>query len=345
MKRNQHFYKLLIFIVPSIAFILFPIVFSPDFSLSFNFFRVKPFQRDFFQQILLLVFFYVNYYILVPKFYFKRRYLIFFLTLFVSFLFIVLLPEFIIMNKPHPFPVHHLKEMLPRKQNFFLHHVGLAMVNFLLVSILSISLKIYVLWKQTEMEKNNAEISYLKAQINPHFLFNTLNSIYSLSIQENAKKTANSIIELSSMMRYVLNESNSDYVSLENEIKYIESYIKLQKDRFADSIEVIYSSNGDFLGKKIVPIILIPFIENAFKYGVNPELKSTIEIKIDLIENELIVFVSNKKVKKSNLVDDNHGIGIENTKNRLILMYPNLHELKIEDAENSYTVLLLIKLL
>ena len=129
-------------------------------------------------------------------------------------------------------------------------------------------LKINSRLKLAEKEKVNAELSYLKAQINPHFLFNTLNSIYSLAI-EKSDYTATAVVKLSSMMRYVITDASHKFVPLEKEINYISNYIELQKLRIDSSIKLMYTVTGDISDKKIAPLVLISFIENAFKYGVN----------------------------------------------------------------------------
>lgn len=207
----------------------------------------------------------------------------------------------------------------------------------MVIVVFSLMLRISGRWQQTEREKMNAELSYLKAQINPHFLFNTLNSIYSLAIQK-SDETPTAIVKLSGMMRYVLSESANEFVSLEKEIIYIKNYIDLQKLRFEDAISLEFIIKGDSIGKKIAPLMLIPFIENAFKHGVNAEEESLIKINIHITEETLFLSVFNKKVTINISEENKSGLGIENTKNRLQLLYPEKHKLSIFDTENSFLV-------
>jgi LytS/YehU family sensor histidine kinase len=205
-------------------------------------------------------------------------------------------------------------------------------------------LKINTRLKLTEEEKIRVELSYLKSQINPHFLFNTLNSIYALAIKENANKTATGMLKLSGMMRYVVTEASNELVSLEKEMTYINNYIELQKLRLDKSVMLNFEINGDIQNQKIAPIILIPFIENAFKYGVNPDEDSNIKIVISISKLQIILLVENNKVTANSNTIEKTGYGIKNTKNRLALLYPARYELDINETATFYTVKLKISL-
>jgi LytS/YehU family sensor histidine kinase len=187
-----------------------------------------------------------------------------------------------------------------------------------------------------------SELSFLKAQINPHFLFNTLNSIYSLAIQR-SDATPDAVVKLSGMMRYVLQDAQYETVSLQSEVNYIKDYIELQKLRLDKSVKLIFTQEGDLTGKKIAPLILISFIENAFKYGVNSEEDSEIVIRIKS-EKEFSLFVKNNKVRSYSSDEPNTGLGIKNTRKRLELLYPGLHTLEISDNEKEFSVNLVIRL-
>ena len=214
---------------------------------------------------------------------------------------------------------------------------------FLLMIFFSLMIRINDRLKQTEKEKTMATLSYLKAQINPHFLFNTLNSIYSLAI-EKSDYTATAIVKLSGMMRYVISETNSDFVSLDKEITYITDYIDLQKVRLGNTINLSFSIKGSYAGKQIAPFILIPFVENAFKHGVNPEENSSIVISIEIKENEIILIVNNNKVNINKSKEIESGLGIRNTRNRLQLLYPANHSLIINDDNKEFKVYLQISI-
>jgi LytS/YehU family sensor histidine kinase len=192
-------------------------------------------------------------------------------------------------------------------------------------------------------QQMDAELSYLKAQINPHFLFNTLNTIYSLSISK-SDETPDSVLRLSGLMRYVLYDAHQDNVPLDKEINYLKDYIDLQKMRLGDTVLLSYSlpDAGDYF--RIAPLLLIPFIENAFKFGVNPEKESKIEIFIDVKGNELIMKVNNNKVTQPLPEENRDKIGVDNTISRLAMLYPGRHSLEINESEVDYRMKLKILL-
>ncbi|MBA4056820.1 MAG: sensor histidine kinase, partial [Marivirga sp.] len=293
---------------------------------------------DFVSYLLLILFFYLNFFVLVPRLYFKNEYLYFGLAVTICFLVIAFLPDVLVPFKP----MAHRPPPKPRG-GFFMLKPGNVFLPFLLVFFFSLMLKISSRWKQTEKQKLSAELAYLKAQINPHFLFNTLNSIYSLAIIK-SDHTAPAIVKLSGMMRYVINEAHQDYVSLEKEVSYIRSYIDLQKIRFGEAIHISFTVNGDTAGRTIAPLILISFVENAFKHGVNAEENSDIKIRIDISGDDLNLEVSNNKVFVQHTDENKSGLGIENTKSRLQLLYPSRHQLTIKNNETDFIVLLELKL-
>ena len=145
-------------------------------------------------------------------------------------------------------------------------------------------------------------------------------------------------------MRYVINEAHQPLVSLEKEINYIQSYIALQQIRFGNSISLLFDINGPVQGQEIAPLILIPFIENAFKHGVNAEENSDIKIVINVSQNDLLLIVSNNKVFRAQNDENKSGLGVQNTKARLQLLYPGRHTLVIDDNNNNFAVSLDIRL-
>lgn len=332
-------------VLACIGFLLIPILFSPD-SFSIELFSIPPFQRDLTTYFLLLVFFYVNFFILVPELYLKKKYVYFFLLAFGCFAVIQFVPNALFHGHgihPPP-PGHHPGDHRPPSP-YGPPMIALAnrFFQFLAVMIFSMLLRISDRWKQVEKEKLSAELSYLKAQINPHFLFNTLNSIYSLAIQR-SDETATAVVKLSDMMRYVTTEAHSERVSLEKEIAYISNYVELQKIRLGKTIRVDYSVEGSTRNKMIVPLLLIPFVENAFKYGVNPEEECYIVITIRMTESALELYVMNKKVSLDYSKESESGHGIQSAKQRLEFGYPGKHELVINDKAPEYSVSLRITL-
>ena len=183
------------------------------------------------------------------------------------------------------------------------------------------------------------ELLALKAQVNPHFFFNTLNSIYSLSLDKD-DRLPSTVLQLSGIMRYYLYESKDDHVSLEKEVKILKDYIELQRIRSSDKLEIKLNINGDLSHKKISPLLLITFVENAFKHGAKGESGSSfIHLDIATKENDLYFTVKNNKgtVDEIDLKEFN-GIGLENVRRRLALLYPGKHQLTIKEAKDSFTV-------
>ncbi len=191
--------------------------------------------------------------------------------------------------------------------------------------------------KETESEKLNTELSFLKSQINPHFFFNTLNNIYSLAIVK-SEKTAPAVMKLSSIMRYILTETNNDFVPLQNEVDFTKNYIELQQVRLTEKTTVNFDVIGNVENKNIAPLLFIPFVENAFKYGISTKSTSEINIHIESLDNKIIFTSSNSIVKSENNMMENTGIGINNVKRRLELMYSDKHVLTNTIKDNIYQV-------
>ncbi len=332
-------------VVGCLLFLSVPFFNSPEHNnrvFSFNSFAL----RDFTQYFLLAGFFYLTYLVLIPRLYFTKKYLYFSLILLAGMWLIAFIPHAIFHDLPRgkmPMPVHDEMHEMHEKRYFFFARINHNLFLFLAVAFLAMLLKIRNRWQQTEKEKLNAELLYLKAQINPHFLFNTLNSIYSLAIQK-SDATPEAVQKLSAMMRYILTEANNNFVPLEKEIDYIRNYIDLQQLRFGPEVKLNYSIWGNPSDKSIAPLILISFIENAFKYGMNAAEDTNIKIVINMYEKRVEMLVINNKVTVVVSDESRNGIGIENTRSRLELLYPFAHELTISEDEKQFTVKLNIEL-
>jgi len=201
--------------------------------------------------------------------------------------------------------------------------------------------------KQLIEDSLHAELKMLKAQINPHFLFNTLNMAYSSAIKSSDSITADIIEKLSVLMRYVIYESNGDKVPLEKEINYIENFISLQIQRLSVEIatNIKCNINGNWNNHQIAPMILVPFIENVFKHGISLNEKSSIAIDLTLQSGLLILETKNPLINKPTSHDkSDSGIGLINVKRRLQIIYPGKHQLTIETANEIYHSLLEINL-
>lgn len=196
--------------------------------------------------------------------------------------------------------------------------------------------------KAMENAHLNAEVNFLKSQINPHFLFNTLNGIYSQAHQK-SEHTENSILKLSDLLRYVLYDSSEDKVDLGKDIQYLTNYIDLQKLRLSQKVTIRYNVNGSTKGKQIAPLLLITFVENAFKHGISYTNPSTINIAITIFEKTLTLLVSNPVTETNSFVSTG-GLGLKNVTRRLDLLYPEKYLLDIVHNDYLYIVNLTINL-
>ena len=233
----------------------------------------------------------------------------------------------------------------------FLRRLLYPVFPSLFVFAISTAIKITNEWfrnekqkKEMENEKLNSELAFLKSQVNPHFLFNILNNICSLA-RKKSDETENSIIKLSQIMRYMLYESKDEKVSLEKEVEYLKNYIELQRLRISEKVIINFNIEGNPGKYLIEPMLLIPFVENAFKHGISYVDDSRIEISMK-VGDELILFtVENYIVKKNdeNIIVES-GIGLKNVLRRLELLYPGKHEISIKDDKVKYSVNLKISL-
>lgn len=193
-----------------------------------------------------------------------------------------------------------------------------------------------------EKEKATAELQLLKAQIHPHFLFNTLNNIYSFSMK-GSPKTTGMIARLSSLLSYVLYDCKYNEVLLSKEIEVMKNYIDLEKERYGNGLEISINIEGDIEGRFIAPLLLLPFIENAFKHGTSEQLeKSWLSIDLSVKQHILRCKIVNSKNELSTA--KLKGIGIDNVQKRLSYLYNNKHDLKLSDEGNFYVVSLMLEL-
>jgi LytS/YehU family sensor histidine kinase len=201
---------------------------------------------------------------------------------------------------------------------------------------------------QTALGNSNANLDFLRSQINPHFLFNALNTIYGTALQEKAERTSEGIEKLGDMMRFMLQENMQDKISLEREINYMSNYISLHKLRTdTNPVVRIEEQLPSYVnGMEIAPMLLIPFVENAFKHGISLREPSYIKVSMETRENNLYFDVYNNKHQKQGEDPEKNksGIGLNNVKLRLQLLYPGKHELVIRETATDYFVHLTLNL-
>lgn len=302
---------------------------------------VKYLQHSLVLSTILLLMFYFNYFFLIPRFLLNEKYLVYIVSLCLTIAVVFYLSvALFIYSDFNP-------KILAETNPYILKIIPVIIINtialWLLSVVFSILMAAYNRLKETEKEKFSAQIASLKSQINPHFLFNTLNNIYATTI-DSSPKAADMIDKLSDMMRYTMKETQQDYVQLEDEVNYINNFIALQRLRIDRSVKLKYSPLENIPTLKVAPMLLIPFIENAFKHGVNSEQKSSISIDVSVKKAELELRVVNNKVKVQKDIVEKSGLGIENTVHRLNLIYPSKHLLVINDSEKEFSVTLHINL-
>lgn len=197
-------------------------------------------------------------------------------------------------------------------------------------------------------QEREAELKLLKDQLNPHFLFNTLNNLYGLSVIK-SDRLPNLMLKLSDLLRYSLYETNAEFVSLEKEVQYIENYIALERIRLENSVEIKFNKSEILSSKMIAPMLLIVFVENAFKHlGVINDKKCGVYIDLVLDQEKLVFKCVNTRDKKEigdqNFKTEKGGIGLKNVKKRLDMLYPETHRLQIKHDKANYLVTLTIDL-
>jgi sensor histidine kinase YesM len=315
------------------GFLVFPIVLFPTF---------KPFYAEgklnlilfgiLLTHSLLIIYYYINLKYAIPKFYFRHNYRSYFLFLLTCLTCLVLLLQ--VRSDFSP-----LSEM-PYRYSRLLFILSIIL-RFVFVTLVSLGIANFKRLKQAEKEKLASELAYLRAQVNPHFLFNTLNSIYALSAIKSDKAPA-AVTRLSAIMRYAITEANAEFVPLQKELEHIRSYIELEKLRMTENMTLDFSINGDASGKLIAPLILTPLIENAFKHGLSTREKGIVRVTLDIQDHTVELIVENGKWPSEKR--EQNGLGRVNLMKRLDLIYPGKYELKVDDNAGSYRARLFLRL-
>lgn len=294
--------------------------------------------------------YFVNVYFLIPRFLQLGLYYKYLLSLFIGFVAMICVKNVLMEMFTTPMP----SVLQNGRQTLILFPGRMDFLPMLMSCALGISFEMIVNSEiqrkekaQIEREKMSSELSFLKSQINPHFLFNSLNSIYALAEQQ-SHKTGEAIILLSNLMRYMLYGSNNGRIEIGKEIECIENFIKLQKMRISTREDILIEVSIEGRDSKILvePLILMPFVENAFKHGVSYHQRSEVRIRLVTNAQQLFLHVVNtKKIvsqAESGSRSSESGIGLANIKRRLDLLYPKKHALKIVDDRDFFDVSLSI---
>lgn len=289
---------------------------------------------------------YINLYLLIPKFLSNKK---FFLYIFLLLIVIVGCAELNIVF------FDKLIDIILPGYYFISYYEFTDILKFVVVYIAATSLvKLAKSWfklsdankRLAELQKENieTELNALKGQINPHFLFNSLNVLYSLVIKQ-SPESPDAIIKLSDILRYVIYGSNKDYVSLNEEIKLINDYLGLQKFRIDKDSKVDFNYDIEDDNLKIAPMLLLPLIENSFKHGIKGDICQTyVDITIKAGKREILFEIKNNKgFAEQQEADKPSGIGLSNIKNRLSLIYPGRHIFEIKETDSFFQVTLIIR--
>lgn len=317
-----------------------------------------------------LIFFYICYFLLIPLLLFKKKYIPFLLTTLVVFTIFYFAFEYSFrtwgpvrtvvvsglnhapgrMTLPAPPPPDSHDRIFIRQHPPSPRFNIIGIYNLFFFFTASMVIRFMQRWNEeekiktdSERIKTKAELDFLKRQVNPHFLFNALNSIYSLSMSK-SDKTTDAVLRMSSILRYMLYETDNKLVTLSNELDIVRNYIELQRLRITEKVTVSLNVVGGFENYKIEPLLIIPILENAFKYGVDNVNESFIDISIVILYNKLDFTVRNKIVNISPINTESSGIGLKNIRRRLDLLYPDDYLFETNEEDKIFTVRLQIRL-
>lgn len=327
-----------------LTFIFFPLALIPNLPAQF-------FVKQFCMYLTWVGVFYFVLLVLIPKFLYRNKSAVFAIIVFAIICFVVLLNNQLdrlvdlggIFEKisPHNGSYHNYNPVSD------LSAMVITMIIIGAANLISVTRKIQAdrLREQAlENQKISTELSFLKSQINPHFFFNVLHTIYGLTEMDSAK-AKDSIYTLSHMMRYVLFETKNDITTIEKELMFIANYNKLMQLRLPESVQIIFDRPTAIKDVEIAPMLFLPFLENAFKHGISSVYPSFIYIGVSQTEQTLSIEVRNSNFSKG--VDDmqeSNGIGLINTQRRLNLLYPERHQLKIQDLKETNEFIVQLKL-
>lgn len=321
------------------------------FYLNSRNFNLALFAKAFITNVGFALAVYLNLYVLIPEFLKKKSYIFYVFWLVVLLTLSSLLIQLIIV-----YPLRNLLEVTENFSKFSTDtHSAFFFATFFYVLISSF-LKFIKDWismqdlnyklANIEKQKLAAELKSLKGQLNPHFLFNSLNNIYSLALIK-SDKVPDLILKLSDLMRHIIYESRENYISLDKELEFVDNFIALQKIRTSDKIKIEYTKTGEIPSGKIAPLLFEPFIDNAFKHGLpGTENDDFINISILFTKNNFVEFILNNNYEDTpNWNNKNSGIGIENVKQRLQHLYnKDEYSLEIKKEKQIFSVNLQLKL-
>lgn len=292
---------------------------------------------------LLAIVVYTNLLVIIPKLNQQKKYGLSILLIAISLMFYVALKNL------HDVYLYGNILNNPERQSFFhnsFYNFSIIIFYLAFATTLHLSKQWYLqkeLIRKIELEKLNTELEYLKAQINPHFLFNSLNTVF-FQIDKQNTAARETLSKFSDMLRYQLYECNGKEIAIEKEIQYLKNYVELQKLRKDEHYDIQFTHSEELKNFTVSPLLLLPFIENAFKHVSNTsDRKNTITIELKKSENQFQLIVFNTKDPKP--ISGNGGIGLKNVQRRLELLYPNRHDLMITEQPETFRVQLTLTLM
>jgi hypothetical protein len=292
---------------------------------------------------------YLTVYVLFARFLLKRRYLAFSFSFLVSIVFFILLQRYITyyISQPLFYPGSKPTYTFWQANWFYIFsNIYLVVACFSVVKLLDISLRQQQHANEMSRERAEAELKFLKAQVHPHFLFNTLNNLYALTLVQ-SEKAPEVVLKLSGLLSYMLYECNDTFVLISKEIKLINDYIELERIRYGSHLQLEFLVSGETAAKKIAPLLLLPFVENAFKHGVSQIRENGyVWIQLEILENQLDFRVRNSRpqIAENDRSGYTEGIGLKTVSRRLQLMYPDEYQMNVESLQDSFQIQLRINL-
>ncbi len=333
------------------VFFVFLIFFSPSpfrEAVDWNFILKSSGQFLFF----FLLIFYVNYFILIERLIFQKKVVIFVLINLVlialcSLLNSIFRVDFPVPHHDSPFG-HFMKEQMARPNRLMI--VIKMSSPFVLPVVMSVAIKITQHWFKTETAKKEAEnknleseLLHLRYQVQPHFFFNSLNTIYSL-IENSPKKAQEGVHSLSKLMRYLLYETGNSNVELSQEISFLIKYIELMQLRLTDKTKVTYDFPKAQITRSVPPLLFVPLLENAYKHGISATRQSFIFFEMKILGNKIYFLTENSNFPKTDLDKSGSGIGLDNLKKRLNLLYKDHHTFTTEVVDDVFRTRLVIEI-
>lgn len=333
---------------------LFWMVYISFFTILYGSFEEKYYFQFRWQALFLpekIISTYLVIYYLLPKYLLGKKYISFFLQLIILLLIMGFLHwvTSVLFAQPIFYPQEESWGAI-----WYPAKIIKSSTSIYPVVAIAVVIKLFQKWysfqqatQQLTQEKLAAELKLLKAQIHPHFLFNTLNNLYALTLKK-SDLAPDVVLKLSDLLNYMLYECNANHVPLNKEIDMLENYIALEKIRYGERLEIAYHLKGDIAGNMIAPMLILPFVENSFKHGLSEEIEAAwISIDISVYEGQLTLKVDNSRSEHKSATEDisyKRGIGMSNVKRRLELLYEGKYDLKVIDTDVSFLIVLKLDL-